>query len=297
MYDSRGIKWFKAHPMRAFGFLILFFLFAPLAAIGQTSFLADDQAREVAGAAIRPVYPEPCYSTYRDERLESFLYFVRVTPLEGDQINNSVYFYRVASDVCNYITIENGKPVVHTQTSMDCCNYGIVAVGRATSKSYWFSQPGKKAADVFKQFIRDENLRPDSSRPTLFGALYRELVWGGNNNNDNEITSLQQLRELVQSNFQSAYSPYERDNTWQRKFDTWWHGFQSRMGSLKLETTYETTARGTIVRGYAFTGFELSTPRSDPPPKGMPQLFQWAFLVASDGTVEEEPSKIIYSRR
>jgi hypothetical protein len=53
----------------------------------------------------------------------------------------------------------------------------------------------------------------------------------------------------------------------------------------------------TIVRGYGFSGFELATPRSDPPPKGTPKLFQWALLVKPDGTIEEQPSTIVYSGR
>jgi len=64
------------------------------------------------------------------------------------------------------------------------------------------------------------------------------------------------------------------------------------MSKLELETTYELTNKGTTtVRGYAFNGFELTIPRSDPPPKGTPTLFQWALLVKSDGTVERLPSK------
>jgi hypothetical protein len=102
----------------------------------------------------------------------------------------------------------------------------------------------------------------------------------------------------VQQNFQSAYSPYERDTVWQRKFDQWWRQFQSRMSKFELETTYEPTSEGaTTIRGYGFNGFELTIPRSDPPPKGTPKLFQWAILVKSDGTVERLPSKVIYSAR
>jgi len=69
------------------------------------------------------------------------------------------------------------------------------------------------------------------------------------------------------------------------------------MPKLDLETTYEQTNDGTKVHGYAFNGFELATPRSDPPPKGTPNLFQWSLLVKSDGTVERLPSKVIYSAR
>jgi len=45
-------------------------------------------------AAIRSVYPEPCYSTYRNQRLEDFVLGVRKKPIEGNRLNNSVYFYR-----------------------------------------------------------------------------------------------------------------------------------------------------------------------------------------------------------
>ena len=73
------------------------FLFIGLrAALGQaTPWLTDEQARDVAGAAIHSVHPEPCYSTYRNERLESFVVSVRRNPIVGNRINNSVYFYRV----------------------------------------------------------------------------------------------------------------------------------------------------------------------------------------------------------
>ena len=237
---------------------------------------------------------KPCYSTYRNERLESWLLSVRKDRLVGNHLNNSVYFYRVASDVCEYVVEEDGKHVLMSQSTMDCCDYGLVAVDRATTKSYWFS--GKKnAADVFKEFVHDEQLQPDSSKPILFTALYIDLVWGEGGNK--EIESLGQLRDLVQSNFHSAYSPYQRDNKWQGKFDIWWRQFRSRMPQVKLETTYESATSGTIVRGHGFSGFELTMPRSGPPTKGMPKLFQWSLLVKPDGTVEELPSKVLYSSR
>jgi len=258
-----------------------------------TAWLTDEQARDVAAAAIRPVYPEPCYSTYRNERLEGLVVDLRRNPIVANRLNNSVYFYRVASDVCEYVVEKGGKPVRMSQVTSDCCEYGTVAVDRATARSYWFT--GEKRADVFKGFARDQQIHPDSSKPVLFIALYRDLVRG--ESGDNEIDSPGQLREVVQQNFQSAYSPYERDNIWQRKFERWWRHFRSSMAHLKLETTYETTSEGIKVRGYGFNGFKLTIPRGDPPPKGTPTLFQWALLVKSDGTVEPLPSKVIYSAR
>jgi hypothetical protein len=256
--------------------------------------VTDEQARDVAAAAIHSVDPRPCYSTYRNEHLESFLLSIRKDPLVGNQLNSSVYFYRVSSDVCSYVVEKDGKHVLMSQVSMDCCEYGTVAVDRATAKSYWFA--GKdKAADIFKEFAQDEQLRFDSSNDTLFVGLYLDLVWG--EGDDNEIRTLRQLRELVQSNFLSAYSPYERDNVWERKFRHWWQRFQSRMPQLNLETTYEPVGNGTLVRGYAFRGFALTIPRTDPPPKGTPTLFQWSLLVKPDGTIEERPSKVVYSSR
>lgn len=263
------------------------------AACQEKSWLADEQARGVAEAAVHTTYPEPCYSTYRNEHLEGILLYVRKSPIVGKDLNNSVYFYRVASDVCQYVAEEDGKRVLRTQVTNDCCDYGLVAVDRATSKSYWFS--GTKNADVFKEFVQDEQLQPDSSKPTLFTSLYLDLVWG--EHSDKEIRSVEQLRNLVQSNFQSAYSPYERDSTWQGKFSIWWRQFRSRRPHLRLETTYEQSTAGTIVRGCGFSGFELTIPRSDPPPKGTPKLFQWSLMVKPDGTVEEQSSQVIYSRR
>jgi hypothetical protein len=264
------------------------------AAAQEKPWLTDKQARDSAAAAVHSEYPEPCYSTYRDERLESFVLSVRKSPIVGNQLNNSVFLYRVATDVCDYVVEEGGKPVLHTQATMDCCEYGMVAVDRVTARTYWFAG-NRKRADIFKEFAHDEELCPDSSKPTLFTALYRELVWG--DYNGKEIQSLGQLRDLVQTNFQSAYSPYERDTKWQRKFDAWWRQFRSQAPQLKLETTYEPATDGTMVRGYGFSGFELTIPRSDPPPKGTPKLFQWALLVKHDGTIEEHPSKVIYSSR
>ena len=277
-----------------FATLVAFLLVGCQVAAAQATWLTDEQARDIAEAAIHSVYPEPCYSTYRNERLESFVLSVRRNPILDGHLNNSVYFYRVASDACDYVVQKDGKPVLMSQVSMDCCDYGIVAVDRMTNRSYWFSGT-RKPEELFKQFAGDEGLHPDSGQPTLFTALYRELVWG--ESSDNEIRSLGQLRDLVQQNFHSAYSPYERDNVWQRKFERWWRRFQSHMPQLKLDTTYETTTDGTIVRGYAFNGFELTIPRSDPPPKGTPTLFQWAIMVKADGTIERLPSKIIYAAR
>ena len=101
----------------------------------------------------------------------------------------------------------------------------------------------------------------------------------------------------MQGNFQSAYSPYERDSAWQSKFEKWWRRFQAKIGNLKLETSYDSIGDRTIVRGYGFSGFQLTIPRSDPPPKGTPTVFQWTFLIKPDGTVEEQPSKEVYSGR
>ena len=67
-------------------FLFAFSLLCGLqAAVGQaTSWLTDEQARDVAGSAIHSEYPEPCYSTYRNERLESFTLDIGRIPLIGD---------------------------------------------------------------------------------------------------------------------------------------------------------------------------------------------------------------------
>lgn len=256
-----------------------------------TPWLTDEQARDVATAAVHVVWPEPCYSTYRNENLEGFVVDLRRNPIVGSQVNNSVYFYRVASDSCDYVVEKDGKPVRMTQVTNDCCEYGIVAVDRITGKSYWFD--GEKRPEIFAAFARAEQIHPDMPEPNLFFSLYRELVWG--EYGDNDIESQGQLRDAVQQNFQSAYSPYERDNVWQGKFDRWWRRCRSNISKLDLKTTYQSTAAGTEVRGYAFNGFELRIPRSDPPPKGTPKLFQWALLVKSDGTVERLPSKVIYS--
>ncbi|MGA1982869.1 MAG: hypothetical protein ABSG84_10360 [Acidobacteriaceae bacterium] len=277
--------------MRASWTLLGLLLILPKVAFGQAPWLTDDEARKAAEAAVHSVYPEPCYSTYRDERLESWVLSIRSDRLWGDRLNEAVYLYHVASDVCDYVGSDNGKPVVFSQVTSDCCEYGIVAVDRDTGKGYWFTGAVKK--DVFREFARDEKLLPDSSRPTLFTALYEELVWGGLN----EITSMEGLQDSVQSNFRSAYSPYERDNKWKPKFNSWWRRFQATVPKLRLETTYETGPRGTTVRGYTFKGFVLTTPRTDPPPKGTPQIVQWALLMRADGTVEELPSKTIYSAR
>lgn len=277
-----------------FGVWATLLLFGFQIAAGQeASWLNDEQARGIAGAAIHSVYPQPCYSTYRQEHLESLVVSLRANDIVGSQINNSVYFYRVASDACDYVVENDGKAVRMSQVSLDCCEYGIVAVDRATSKSYWFT--GEKKANIFKEFAKYEQIHPDFPDPALFVALYREVVWSESDNN--EIRGLGQLRDLVQQNFQSAYSPYERDNTWERKFEVWWRHFRSTMSRQELETTYEPTGEGTKVRGYAFKGFELTIPRSDPPPKGKPTLLQWALLVKSDGTVEQLPSRVIYTAR
>jgi len=276
-----------------FVLLTAFLLGLQVAAGQEAPWLTDEQARDVATAAIHAVHPEPCYSTYRNESLESSIVSLRWNPLIGNHLNNSVYFYRVASDICYYVVEKDGKPVRMANVSSDCCEYGNVAVDRVTSKSYWFH--GDKRAEIFKEFARDEQIHPDSSEPTLFTSLYRDLVWG--ESSDNEIRGLEQLRDLVERNFQVAYSPGELDSAWRRKFERWWRQFQSHMSQLKFETTYERTSEGTAVRGYAFNGFQLTIPESLPPPKGTPTLFQWALLIKSDGTVERLPSKVIYSAR
>lgn len=238
-------------------------------------------------------FPEPCYSTYRKESLEDSVVSLRRNPIVGNRVNKGVFFYSVASDSCNYVVEEAGKKIMMTQVTSDCCDYGLVAVDRITAKSYWFS--GKKREDTFKEFTRDEQILPDFAAPSLFIALYRELVWG--ESTDNDIESIGQLRDAAQENFKSAYSPYEQDNKWEKEFAHWWRKCLSSISQLKLETTYEKTTEGTKVFGYAFIGFNLTIPRSDPPPKGTARLVQWALLVRQDGTVERLPAKTIYSAR
>jgi hypothetical protein len=255
--------------------------------------LTDDQARDLAGATVHAEFPEPCYSTYRNESLEDSVFSLRRNPIIEDRLNRSVFFYRVASDACSYVVKENGKFVPMVQVTSDCCEYGLVAVDRATAKAYWFS--GEKRENRFKDFVRNEQILPDFAEPSLYLSLYRQLVWG--QSNDNDIESTQQLRDAVQENFKSAYSPYERDNKWEKKFNHWWRKCRSSIGELKLETTYEKTSEGMKVRGYAFIGFQLTIPSSAPPPKGNPRLIQWTLLVRPDGTVERLPAKTIYSAR
>jgi len=252
--------------------------------------LTDGQTRDVVAATVHSRFPEPCYSMYHNEHLEgSVVSFRSNSPNEGA----SVYFYRVASDDCDYIALEDGKPVRRKLVTMDCCEYGIVAVDRSTAKSYWFTQ--EEGADVFEKFARDEHMRPDLPASRLFVAFYREIVWG--DSDEKEITSLEQLRKSVQRNFESAYSPYDKDRVWERKFEIWWRRFLSRNSQLTLGTTYEPISEGTRVRGFSLSGFKLTVPRSDGPPKGKPTLSQWTLLIKSDGTVERLPSKAIYSNR
>jgi hypothetical protein len=149
----------------SFGAWTAFLLFGFQTAAGQvTPWLTDEQARDVATAVIHSVYPEPCYSTYRNERIEDFVVSLRRNPVVNNHLNNSVYFYRVASDACDYVVEKEGKPFLMTQVVNDCCDYGIVAVDRGMAKSYWFT--GQKKEDIFKEFARDEQIHPDSPEPT-----------------------------------------------------------------------------------------------------------------------------------
>ena len=102
------------------------------AADGQeTAWLNDQQAREVAEAAIHAVYPRPCYSTYRQENLESFVVSLREKSVsrQSHQRFDVFLFIKLRVDSCDYVVEKAGKSVRMTQVSMDCCEYGIVAVG------------------------------------------------------------------------------------------------------------------------------------------------------------------------
>ena len=266
--------------------LILLFGFqADAADQPNETWLTDAQARAVVASTLHARYSEPCYTTDHNDRLEASLTSLRS--------NSSVFIYRAASDTCSYVTFQDGKTVRMIQTTLDCCEYGLIAVDRATAKSYWFTQDA--APSVFENFITDEQLRPDLPEARLFFALYHELVWG--DPDETQMNSLEQLQNAVQQNFQSAYSPYERDKLWQSKFDHWWRRFLSKNAKLTLATTYKPANGGVEIHGYGFNGFQLTIPRSDPPPKGTPQLFQWTFLIKSNGTVEQLPSKVIYANR
>jgi hypothetical protein len=268
-------------------------LWQPLS-FGQQKWLTDEECRAMAAATVHAVYPENCYSTYRKETLESWVLSERRDKLVGHEVNRSVYMYEVVTDVCEYVVEENGQPALRSEAHTHEPHYGIVAVDRRTGRVYWFGSNSKPAL-VFKQFAQDEGLPKDKNQPLLFVSLYRELVWG--TNDANEVTGLSQLRGLVEKNFQSAYSPYERDEKWEAKFLIWWQKFRSRMSHLRLETTTESTAEGFLVHGFSFSGFELTIPRSDPPPKGTPKLSKWSLLVRADGTVEERLPATVYSAK
>lgn len=62
---------------------MLLYGFGAMAARQEKLWLTDEQAREVAGAAVRAVYPAMCDNTYRDERLEGFLPSLRNYPMAG----------------------------------------------------------------------------------------------------------------------------------------------------------------------------------------------------------------------
>ena len=280
--------------MEAFLLWTALLLFSPHADAAEAkSWLTDGHARDVVASTVHSRYPEPCYSTYRNEHLERSADNFRSNSSNDGNADASVYFYRVASDNCEYDTLQDGKPVKLTLVTMDCCEYGIVAVDRSTAKSYWFTP--EEGADKFEEFARDEKMRPDLPFSRLFISFYRELVWG--DADEKEISSLEQLRTAVGRNFESAYSPYGKDGVWARKFEIWWRKFVSRNSRLTLGTTYQPISEGTRVSGYSFSGFKLTVPRSDGPPKGKPTLFQWTLLIKSDGTVERLPSKAIYSNR
>jgi hypothetical protein len=202
---------------RPFLLAAAFLVFRFQSAENRAAWLTDEQAREVAGATVHSVSPMECYSMYRNEDLEDRLLDVRKNPIVGKRINNSVYFYRVASHYCTYVVDEGGGPVLYSEFSIHGRDYGTVAVGRDTGKSYWFLG-NRKPGELFNQFVQDEQLRPDLPKPVKFVSLYRDLVWGGSNT---EIVSLDQLRDSVEQNFKSAYRTYDRDNTWQREFDNW----------------------------------------------------------------------------
>jgi hypothetical protein len=258
---------------------------------GQQTWLTDEESREVAAATIRAVYPEKCYSTYRKEDLESSILSVRREKLIGRDVNRSVYIYDVTADTCDYVVIENGHPELQTQVICDGAGYGLVAVDRRTRKSYWFGS-NEKRADVFKRFVDDEQLVLSKRYPDLFFSLYRDLVLGASETS--EVTDLSQLRRLAEANFQSAYSPYEIDDKWESKFSAWWRRLRSQQPHLKLETTTEVVSDGVIFHGYAFNGFALTIPRSDPPPKGTPRLTRWSLKLKADGTAERLASITVY---
>jgi hypothetical protein len=200
--------------------------------------------------------------------------------------------YEVDAQSCEYVTQENGKLVLHSSIHSDCCWFGIVAVDRRTKNTYWF-YPHNKRAEVFRKFVQDEGLRPGQSYPQLYASLYCDLVWG--DDRTNEITALPQLRRLAEDNFQSAYSPYEKDNKWRRKFDMWWQEFRSGVPNLELQTTSKSVPQGFEVQGFSFRGFDLTIPASDPPPKGTARLIRWSLLLKPDGSVEERVPKVVYS--
>ncbi len=58
-----------------------------------------------------PYILHPATAPHRNERLENFVVSLRRNPLIGNRLNYSVYFYRVASDVCDYVVEKDGKPV------------------------------------------------------------------------------------------------------------------------------------------------------------------------------------------
>jgi hypothetical protein len=267
-------------------------LFFSINLFAQNKLISDDEAREIAVAAVKKEISESCVRTRRNEDLEDTLFGLRTEKIRDGKLNRSVYFYALDDVRCEEVVNENTlrlRIVDHERS------FGYIAVDRVNKKTYWF-RSGLHDGQAFSQFIRDFPVRiTDDYDAKSVASLYIQLIRGPYS--ENEIYDETQLQRIVEDNFASAYSPYRRDKKWEAQFNKWWKEFLGINPDLIFNTITEKAQDGILVYGLSFQGFELRIPREDPPPKGVPTLWRWALLVKSDGTVEKRESKVVYSKR
>lgn len=267
--------------------------------------MTDDDARSLLEQKGKERFHSECVGTERQERFEAEL--MGVSPVRwragepiaagasrivGDAVRPGVFFFDL-STTCEYVCSDaRGKKGMCTQVISDLDSFGSVAVDRSNGELYWFGDHQSSVASfnaLMKQYVLPVATSDQAQDVALF---YNRLVrrW----RTGDGLNSERDLEDAARGNFRVAWSPYQRDEHWRSKFDAWWKRFKLDHPKLRYATTSEAAGNDFIVRGEAFSGFQLTIPEGDPPPKGKPSIVEWTLQVARDGTITELPGRTIW---
>lgn len=260
-------------------------------AMSQTpgSLLTDEQARAAAiERAKQTSNPSVCREPSREEEYETSVFYLIPDKIRNGELNHPVFFYEISNSFC-YEVVANDELLIHAIDHGGVI--GVAAVNRADGKTYWFDYTDQSAAEFARLMQAIRPVIRDVYHAQRVADLYRRLV---HQPAGSDVLWELDLKHKAENNFSSAWSPYEKDRAWERRFDRWWRALRAARPKLDYEVREKREGTAFLVTGLAFRGYPLTIPSRDPPPKGTPSVVRWRLLVHADGTVEDKGTETVF---